>query len=120
MSLDHFPSHHPSFGDGPDAFDFIQGDNSSQYQNPFWEVVKTFITPAPSEEQIACHHPKPILLNSGYNHQPYDWSPGTMDMQMLRVGQFVCDSCDARGVDDHGGEEDEVGISWSCGLSFGH
>jgi neutral ceramidase len=89
MSLDHFPSHNPSFSDGPGAFDFIQGDNSSQSQNPFWEVVKRFITPAPSEEQIACHYPKPILLNSGYNHQPYDWSPGTVDVQMLRVGQFV-------------------------------
>lgn len=74
--------------DGPGAFDFIQGDNSSS-QNPFWEVVKRFITPAPSEEQIACHYPKPILLNSGYNHQPYDWSPGIVDVQMLRVGQFV-------------------------------
>lgn len=75
--------------DGPGAFDFIQGDNSSQPQNPFWEIVKRFITPAPSEEQIACHYPKPILLNSGYNHKPYDWSPGTVDVQMLRVGQFV-------------------------------
>lgn len=89
MLLDHFPSHNPSSSDGPGAFDFVQGDNSSQSQNPFWEVVKRFVTPAPSEEQIACHYPKPILLNSGYNHQPYDWSPGTVDVQMLRVGQFV-------------------------------
>lgn len=26
--------------DGPGAFDFIQGDNSSNTQNPFWELVK--------------------------------------------------------------------------------
>ena len=26
--------------DGPGAFDFIQGDNSTQSQNPFWELVK--------------------------------------------------------------------------------
>ncbi|KAG2158746.1 Neutral/alkaline nonlysosomal ceramidase [Suillus bovinus] len=89
MSLDHFPSHNASSSDGPGAFDFVQGDNSSQSQNPFWEVVKRFLTPAPSEDQIACHYPKPILLNSGYSHQPYDWSPGTVDVQMLRVGQFV-------------------------------
>ncbi|KAG1731837.1 Neutral/alkaline nonlysosomal ceramidase [Suillus paluster] len=75
--------------DGPGAFDFIQGSNSSHSQNPFWEIVKKFITPTPSEEQIACQHPKPILLNSGHAHEPYEWSPGTVDVQMLRVGQFV-------------------------------
>ncbi|KAJ8591584.1 Neutral/alkaline nonlysosomal ceramidase [Rhizopogon salebrosus TDB-379] len=75
--------------DGPGAFDFTQGHNSSQPSNPFWEIVKTFITPPPSEEQIACQYPKPILLNVGYAHDPYDWSPGTVDVQMLRVGQFV-------------------------------
>ncbi|KAF8993031.1 Neutral/alkaline nonlysosomal ceramidase [Cyathus striatus] len=26
--------------DGPGAFDFVQGDNSSNPQNPFWEIVK--------------------------------------------------------------------------------
>lgn len=26
--------------DGPGAFDFIQGSNSSEPQNPFWEIVK--------------------------------------------------------------------------------
>jgi len=51
--------------------------------------VKKFITPSASEEQIACHYPKPILLNTGYAHEPYDWAPGTVDVQMLRVGQFV-------------------------------
>ncbi|OJA15101.1 hypothetical protein AZE42_05573 [Rhizopogon vesiculosus] len=75
--------------DGPGAFDFTQGHNSSQPSNPFWEIVKIFITPPPSEEQIACQYPKPILLNSGYAHEPYDWAPGTVDVQMLRVGQFV-------------------------------
>ncbi|KAI5120168.1 hypothetical protein M0805_008435 [Coniferiporia weirii] len=75
--------------DGPGAFDFIQGDNSSDPQNPFWEVVKVFITPGPNAEQAACHYPKPILLNTGYAHQPYNWSPSTVDIQMLRVGNFV-------------------------------
>ena len=28
------------YRDGPGAFDFIQGDNSSDPQNPFWEIVK--------------------------------------------------------------------------------
>jgi len=75
--------------DGPGAFDFIQGDNSSQRQNPFWEIVKGAITPKPSVIQIACQYPKPILLNSGYAHTPYEWAPSTVDIQMLRVGNLV-------------------------------
>ncbi|KAJ3969998.1 Neutral/alkaline nonlysosomal ceramidase [Lentinula raphanica] len=75
--------------DGPGAFDFIQGDNSSQPQNPFWEIVKDFVTPAPSAAQIACQNPKPILLNTGYADLPYQWSPSTVDIQMLRIGQLV-------------------------------
>ncbi|KNZ72253.1 Neutral ceramidase [Termitomyces sp. J132] len=75
--------------DGPGAFDFVQGDNSSDTQNPFWELVKGAITPLPSAAQVACQFPKPILLNTGYAHIPYDWAPSTVDIQMLRVGNFV-------------------------------
>ncbi|KAK7471947.1 hypothetical protein VKT23_000053 [Stygiomarasmius scandens] len=75
--------------DGPGAFDFIQGDNSSTPQNPFWEIVKGVVTPQPSAAQKACQDPKPILLNTGYAHVPYEWSPSTVDIQMLRVGNFV-------------------------------
>lgn len=50
--------------DGPGAFDFTQGNNQTS-QNPLWEIVKTAVSPAPSAEQIACHAPKPILLNTG-------------------------------------------------------
>ncbi|KAJ3565324.1 hypothetical protein NP233_g7696 [Leucocoprinus birnbaumii] len=74
--------------DGPGAFDFVQGDNSTT-QNPFWELVKGAVTPLPSNEQKACQSPKPILLNTGFAHTPYDWSPSTVDVQMLRVGNFV-------------------------------
>ncbi|EKM81296.1 hypothetical protein AGABI1DRAFT_112961 [Agaricus bisporus var. burnettii JB137-S8] len=74
--------------DGPGAFDFVQGDNSST-QNPFWEIVKGAVTPLPSAQQKACQSPKPILLNTGSAHTPYDWSPTTVDVQMLRVGNFV-------------------------------
>ncbi|KAF8120532.1 Neutral/alkaline nonlysosomal ceramidase [Boletus edulis] len=75
--------------DGPGAFDFVQGDNSSMPQNPFWEIVKDAVTPPPSQEQIDCQYPKPILLNTGYADEPYQWSPHTVDVQMLRVGNFV-------------------------------
>ncbi|KAF7348448.1 Neutral ceramidase [Mycena venus] len=74
--------------DGPGAFDFVQGDNSTT-QNPFWEIVKSFVTPVPSAAQVACQAPKPILLNTGYATQPYAWSPSTVDIQMLKVGNLV-------------------------------
>ncbi|KAI1782263.1 Neutral/alkaline nonlysosomal ceramidase [Ganoderma leucocontextum] len=74
--------------DGPGAFDFIQGDNSTS-QNPFWEIVKSAVTPPPTQQQIDCQAPKPILLNTGFAHFPYEWSPSTVDIQMLRVGNFV-------------------------------
>ncbi|KAJ7848777.1 Neutral/alkaline nonlysosomal ceramidase [Mycena leptocephala] len=70
--------------DGPGAFDFVQGDNSTT-QNPFWEIVKSFITPIPSAAQVACQAPKPILLNTGYANEPYPWSPSTVDIQVLMV-----------------------------------
>ncbi|KDR69911.1 hypothetical protein GALMADRAFT_255768 [Galerina marginata CBS 339.88] len=75
--------------DGPGALDFIQGDNSSTPQNPFWEIVKGAVTPFPSAAQIACQDPKPILLNTGFAHTPYEWAPNSVDIQMLRVGNFV-------------------------------
>lgn len=66
------------------------------------------VTPLPSAQQKACQSPKPILLNTvcfrpdvlkimtndttshdqGSAHTPYDWSPATVDVQMLRVGNF--------------------------------
>ncbi|KIJ26619.1 hypothetical protein M422DRAFT_38146 [Sphaerobolus stellatus SS14] len=74
---------------GPGAFDFIQSDNSSTPQNPFWELVKGAFTPAPLPEHVACQDPKPILLNIGYANTPYPWTPSVVHIQMLRIGQFV-------------------------------
>ncbi|KAG8790752.1 hypothetical protein FRC12_011114 [Ceratobasidium sp. 428] len=74
--------------DGPGAFDFTQGNNSTS-QNPLWEIVKGAITAPPSDAQKACHYPKPILLNTGYANTPYPWQPSIVDIQMFRVGQLV-------------------------------
>ncbi|KIM36782.1 hypothetical protein M413DRAFT_20430 [Hebeloma cylindrosporum] len=75
--------------DGPGLLDFVQGVNSSAPQNPFWEIVKGAVTPLPSPAQVACQRPKPILLNTGFAHTPYEWAPNSVDVQMLRVGNFV-------------------------------
>ena len=48
--------------DGPGAFDFTQGMTSG---NPFWNMVVGFIHD-PEPEQVECHAPKPILLDTGH------------------------------------------------------
>lgn len=73
--------------DGPGAFDFVQNDPGAP-SNPFWNVVGSAIAP-PSAKQIKCQQPKPILLNVGEAKTPYDWSPNIVDIQVLRVGQFI-------------------------------
>ena len=74
--------------DGPGAFDFTQGDSGAPDANPLWRVVSGLLK-GPGPEQKACHAPKPILLNVGEISEPYDWTPNIVDIQVLRVGQFV-------------------------------
>ncbi|KAF2008097.1 neutral ceramidase precursor [Amniculicola lignicola CBS 123094] len=73
--------------DGPGAFDFVQNDPGAP-SNPFWNVVGSAIAP-PGPKQIACQYPKPVLLNVGEAKTPYAWSPNIVDIQLLRVGQFI-------------------------------
>ena len=54
---------------GPGAFDFKQGDGNGTL---FWDVVRSFIH-HPTAEQTACHHPKPVLLDTGNINFPYPW-----------------------------------------------
>jgi neutral ceramidase len=74
--------------DGPGAFDFTQNDPGEPDASPVWAVVKSLLR-IPSEEQRVCQQPKPILLDVGEQSVPYDWSPNIVDIQLLRVGQFV-------------------------------
>lgn len=74
--------------DGPGAFDFTQNDPGNPDASPIWRVVSGLIK-APSKAQKACHWPKPILLDVGELTQPYQWTPNVVDVQVLRVGQFV-------------------------------
>jgi hypothetical protein len=64
---------------GPGAFDFKQGDTNGTL---FWRVVRHFLK-EPSEEQVACQAPKPILLDTGSVHIPYEWC--------ARPGPLLCD-----------------------------
>lgn len=71
--------------DGPGAFNFQQGTNST---NPFWNFVSRLIK-APTPEQVNCHKPKPILLDTGEISFPYLWQPQIVDVQLFRAGQFA-------------------------------
>jgi neutral ceramidase len=74
--------------DGPGAFDFTQNDPNAPNASPVWRVVSGILK-EPSEEQKRCHFPKPILLDVGEITSPYLWTPNVVDVQVLRVGQFV-------------------------------
>jgi neutral ceramidase len=71
--------------DGPGAFDFQQSDT---HGSAFWRLVRDFIT-TPTEEQERCHAPKPILLDVGEMHYPYEWAPSVVEISIVRIGNFV-------------------------------
>ena len=58
-------SHSYSFAagttDGPGMFNFAQGTTT---ENPFWDRVRDFLS-EPTQEEMDCQAPKPILLNTG-------------------------------------------------------
>lgn len=56
--------------------------------NVFLNLIRDFLKD-PSAEQVACHHPKPILLDTGEMNFPYPWSPHIVPVQLLRTGQLV-------------------------------
>jgi neutral ceramidase len=78
--------------DGPGRFDFSQGtndtDDSPALKNPLWKVARGALHP-PSDEQIACQRPKPILLDVGQAHEPYAWTPNIVDIQLFRIGPVI-------------------------------
>lgn len=74
--------------DGPGAFDFTQHSGNENTTSPVWKVVSRFLKDA-SEEQRACHSPKPILLDVGEMRKPYLWTPNVVDVQVFRVGQLL-------------------------------
>ncbi|KAK8120987.1 hypothetical protein PG999_005107 [Apiospora kogelbergensis] len=74
--------------DGPGAADFTQNNPGIPTASPFWGIVKGLLR-EPSPEQKACQQPKPVLLDVGELSVPYAWSPNIVDIQLLRVGQFI-------------------------------
>lgn len=71
--------------DGCGMFDFKQGQNST---NPFWKTVSDVLK-KPSQAQVDCHRPKPILLDLADLNVPYKWEGNSLAVQILRVGELV-------------------------------
>ncbi|XP_054736512.1 neutral ceramidase [Anastrepha obliqua] len=71
--------------DGPGAFNFEQGTLTD---NVMWNAVRDFIVP-PTQEDISCHAPKPILLATGRATFPYEWQPKIVSAQLLKIGDLI-------------------------------
>ncbi|KAH8381289.1 hypothetical protein KR093_002102 [Drosophila rubida] len=71
--------------DGPGAFSFEQGTTTD---NPMWNFVRDFIVP-PTQEDVKCHEPKPILLATGRATFPYEWQPKIVSNQILKIGDVI-------------------------------
>lgn len=65
--------------------DFAQGTTSD---NPFWNTVRNFLAP-PSQEDVACQAPKPILLATGRVKFPYSWQPKVVPTQVFQIGDLM-------------------------------
>ncbi|EGS18628.1 uncharacterized protein CTHT_0052330 [Thermochaetoides thermophila DSM 1495] len=74
--------------DGPGAFDFTQHSGNETTTSPIWRLVRHMLK-EPSSEQKACHYPKPVLLDVGELHSPYEWTPNIVDVQIFRVGHLI-------------------------------
>ena len=70
--------------DGPSDFDFTQGSHG----HPFLLYISRLLK-KPTVEQIKCHHPKPILLNTGEFTLPFAKHPVNIDLQIIRIGQVI-------------------------------
>eukprot|EP00249_Psilotum_nudum_P021612 c28173_g1_i1 orf=226-2568(-) len=70
--------------DGPGAFNFKQGDDQG---NAFWRLVGALLKP-PTDHQIQCQKPKPILIDTGEMFEPYAWAPAILPIQILKIGHL--------------------------------
>ncbi|XP_076616547.1 neutral ceramidase [Chaetodon auriga] len=79
-----------SFGagtiDGGGDLNFTQGAVEG---DPFWDGIRDALLGTPSNETQECHHPKPILLNTGEMTWPVPWHPEIVDVQIITVGSVA-------------------------------
>ncbi|XP_069756773.1 neutral ceramidase [Narcine bancroftii] len=72
--------------DGVGAFNFTQGTVEG---DPFWDSIRDMLLGKPSNETQDCHHPKPILFNTGEMTKPLPWHPDIVDVQIITIGTLA-------------------------------
>ncbi|KAF7817678.1 neutral ceramidase 2-like [Senna tora] len=71
--------------DGPGVFGFQQGDTQI---NPLWKHLRDVLK-EPTQYQVNCQKPKPVLLSTGEMFEPYAWAPAILPIQILRLGKLI-------------------------------
>lgn len=56
---------------------------------PVVHLVNGVLHSTPSDAQVACQAPKPILLNIGEAPLPYHWVPRVVEVSLMRIGNFA-------------------------------
>lgn len=74
--------------DGPGAFDFVEGTNSSN-TNVFWNTLSHLILADPPKWVKDCQFPKRILLYTQGITYPCPWSASVLPLQLYQWGNFV-------------------------------
>uniref|UniRef100_A0A8C9XWY8 Neutral ceramidase n=1 Tax=Sander lucioperca TaxID=283035 RepID=A0A8C9XWY8_SANLU len=72
--------------DGGGDLNFTQGAVEG---DPFWDGIRDAILGKPSNQTQECHHPKPILFNTGEMNWPLPWHPQIVDVQMITIGSVA-------------------------------
>ncbi|XP_062100803.1 neutral ceramidase 2-like [Humulus lupulus] len=71
--------------DGPGFPGFQQGDKEISEK---WRKERDILK-KPSQFQVDCQKPKPVLLDTGEMFDPYAWAPAIIPIQMLRLGKLI-------------------------------
>ncbi|XP_034425714.1 neutral ceramidase isoform X1 [Hippoglossus hippoglossus] len=72
--------------DGGGDLNFTQGAVEG---DPFWDGIRDALLGEPSNKTQECHHPKPILFNTGEMNWPLPWHPQIVDVQIITIGSVA-------------------------------
>ncbi|XP_042363772.1 neutral ceramidase [Plectropomus leopardus] len=72
--------------DGGGDLNFTQGAVEG---DPFWDGIRDALLGEPSNQTQECHHPKPILFNTGEMNWPLPWHPQIIDVQIITIGSVA-------------------------------
>ncbi|GMN34836.1 hypothetical protein TIFTF001_004925 [Ficus carica] len=71
--------------DGPGFPGFQQGDKELSEK---WIKLRDALQ-KPSQYQLDCQQPKPVLIDTGEKFTPYAWAPAILPIQILRLGKLI-------------------------------